>query len=211
MERYRLPIFLGLLAAGLFALSGARALASSGLAMTATNVTMPSSGNGVSNFSISGFPGNGTVIIGCVYAGTNIEAKIPYCLSGASSASVPVERIPVTAGQTLTGTIDFYPPTTILPAALRKAPRPFNRLPAATLALAGALMLGFGFRRKAPRWFAMALFAVGVLAAASGISGCSANSMTPGTYPYTITANYQDTSDAMLDSILNTNIEVTVP
>jgi hypothetical protein len=212
MQRYRLFIFLGLLAAVICGLSGARALASSGLAMTASNVTMPSSGHGVSNFTISGFPGDGTVIIGCVYAGTNYEIKIPYCLSGASSAAVPVVRIPVTAGQTLTGTINFYPFGAVdpFPVKFHKAPGA-NHLPAAGLALAGALMLGFGLRRKAQRWFAMALFAVGALAAASGISGCGGNSMTPGTYPYTITAAYQDTSNALLDSILNVNVEVTVP
>ena len=34
--------------------------------------------------------------------------------------------------------------------------------------------------------------------------------MTPGSYPYTITANYQDTATPILSAILEANIVVTV-
>ena len=122
MQRHRPLLLAGLLLTAICGLTGARALAASGPTITATGFTMPSSGNGTSQFTVTGFPGDGTVIIGCVYAGTNIEAKIPYCLSGASTASVPVTYIPVTAGQTLTGTVTFYPYGTVdhLPLGLRR-------------------------------------------------------------------------------------------
>lgn len=213
MQRHRPLLLAGLLLTAICGLTGARALAASGPTITATGFTMPSSGNGTSQFTVTGFPGDGTVIIGCVYAGTNIEAKIPYCLSGASTASVPVTYIPVTAGQTLTGTVTFYPYGTVdhLPLGLRKAPRN-SHLPAAGLALAGAFLLGFGLRRKAPRWLAMGLLAAGALAGASAIGGCGglSTAMTPGSYPYTITANYQDTATPILSAILEANIVVTV-
>jgi hypothetical protein len=208
MQRYRLLILSGLLAAAFLSTSGAPALASAPLAIAATNVTMPSSGNGVSNFTITGIPGAGTVTIGCLYSGTLSIAnlRIPSCTYG------PVATIPVTAGQTLTGTIQFYPFGAAIPVGLHRTPRRLGHLSAAGLALAGALMLGFGLRRGRRRWFALALFAVGALAGMAGISGCGglSNAMTPGTYQYTILTSYQDTASPILSAILNTNVEVTV-
>lgn len=197
-------------------LSGAPALAGAPLALTATSITMPSSGNGSSEFTLSGIPGNGTVVIGCVYSGpisTLSTDKIPFCVSGASGAAVPVQEIPVTAGETLTGTVTFYPFGTVIPLAMNRAPSRSGPLPAAGLALAGALMLGFGLRRGRRRWLALAVIAVGALAGVSAISGCGglSNAMTPGSYQYTITAAYQDTGTPVLSAILNTNVEVTVP
>ncbi|MGD0831002.1 MAG: hypothetical protein ABR907_08680 [Terracidiphilus sp.] len=208
MQRHYHIVLIGLLLCATCGLTGARALASSGPGITATNVTMPSSGNGTSQYTITGIPGNGTVIIGCVFSGTITDAKIPFCGGG------PIDSIAVTAGQTLTGTITIYPFGAAVPVGLRKAPRA-KVLPATGLALAGVLMLGFGFRRKFPRWLLTVLLAAGALAGASGISGCggiskSMTSMTPGTYQYTVDAAYQDTATPILSAILETNIEVTV-
>jgi hypothetical protein len=205
MQRHRLLLLSGLLLTAICGLTGARALAASGPTITATGLTMPSSGNGSSSYTITGIPGAGTVIMNCLFTGTITEAKIPFCEGG------PVVSIPVTAGQTLTGTVTFYPYGTIVPVRLHRSPRT-NCLPAAGLALAGVLMLGFGLRRKSPRWVVAILFAVGALVGASGISGCGglSKSMTPGTYQYTIVATYQDTATPILSAIMETNIEVAV-
>jgi hypothetical protein len=65
MQRHRLLFLAGLLLTEICGLSGARALSTSGPTITATGLTMPSSGNGSSQFTMTGSPGNGTVIIGC--------------------------------------------------------------------------------------------------------------------------------------------------
>jgi hypothetical protein len=94
---------------------------------------------------------------------------------------------------------------------LRGMPLPLGHLPAADLALAGALMLGFGLRRRASRWLTLLLLAAGAMAGTVGISGCTAgNPMTSGTYQYTITAAYNNP----LNNVITTttaNINVTVP
>jgi hypothetical protein len=76
------------------------------------------------------------------------------------------------------------------------------------LALAGALLLGFGFRRRAVRWHTLTMLAVGTLADLAGISACGANNdvVTPGTYAYTITATDVNTSVSV-----TTSVDVTVP
>jgi hypothetical protein len=95
---------------------------------------------------------------------------------------------------------------------LHGVPLPLGHLPAAGLALAGALMLGFGFRRRASRWLTLLLLAAGALASATGISGCSAgNPMTSGTYQYTITAHWVDPVTTNTGIEVTTNINVTVP
>ncbi|MGA3071889.1 MAG: hypothetical protein ABSD43_16910 [Terracidiphilus sp.] len=75
-------------------------------------------------------------------------------------------------------------------------------------ALAGALLLGFGFRRRAARWFTLTLLAVGALAGLAGISACGGNNsvVTPGTYAYTVTATDVNTS-----ATVTATFNVTVP
>jgi hypothetical protein len=50
----------------------------------------------------TGIFADGTIAISCVYAGTAM-AKYPICGGG------PIDRIPVRAGQTLNGVINFQP------------------------------------------------------------------------------------------------------
>jgi hypothetical protein len=183
-----------------------RALANAPISITATNVTMPSSGNGQSQYTVTGIPTAGTVSVDCLFSGAISNAKIPNCTYG------PLVATPVTAGQTLTGTIQFYPFGVATPVGLHRAPRRSGHLPAGGVALAGVLMLGF--RRKAWRWLAVAMLAVGSLAGMSGISGCGglgfSNAMTPGTYQYTIVAAYNSSTPTILGSIADANVEVTV-
>lgn len=173
--------------------------------MTATNVMMPSSGNGTSNYTITGIPGAGTVTIGCLYSGTISTARIPNC-------TAPFPIINVTAGQTVTGSVPFYPFGAAVPVGLHKAPYRSGGLQLAGLALGGVLIFGFGFRRSLRRWLVPAVLAAGMLAGASVLSGCVglSTAMTPGTYQYTITASYQDTASPTSGAILNAKINVIV-
>jgi hypothetical protein len=193
-----------------FGFSGERALAGTLFAIAATNVTMPMSGNGSSQYTITGIPAGGTVIVTCVPTGPITEAKIPNC------ELLAPPPISVQAGQPLTGTVTFYPITGTVPVpmGLRRAPRRSGRLPAAGLALAGALMFGFSFRRRAWRWLALGVFAAGALAGLAGISACGGNNgfngMTPGTYPHAISGEFQETGTNVIQTV-STTIKVTVP
>ncbi|MFZ1086664.1 MAG: hypothetical protein WAN35_17015 [Terracidiphilus sp.] len=187
------------------ALSTTAAWAAAPPVLTATNVTMPSSGNGTSDYTITGIPGAGTVTIGCLFTGTISTAKIPEC-------SAPFPIINVTAGETVTGTVPFYPFGAAVPVGLQKAPHRSGHLQLAGLSVAGLLMLGFGFRRWARRWLVLTLLAAGTLVGAGGVSGCVDlnTAMTPGTYQYTITASYQDTASPTSSAILDAKINVIV-
>jgi hypothetical protein len=194
MQNHRLLVFFGLFLAVICGFSGASALAATPLAITATNVTMPSSGNGTSLYMITGIPAAGTVTISCLFTGTPTKANIPNCTYNTSFTAIPV-----TAGQTLTGTVNFYA---------------FGHLPAAGMALVGGLMLGFGFRRKLWRWLAVAVLALGTIAGVIGLNGCGGKGTiylpTPGTYQYTIYANYVDSVNPIGSAILQANVNVTV-
>jgi hypothetical protein len=210
MQGNRKLILAGSLLAIVCGLSGLRALAVTPYAITASNVTMPSSGLGSSQFTVSGIPGAGAVTIGCVYSGPVTVAKIPQ-LCG----PVGAPTIPVPAGETtFSGTILFVPFGQAPPPGLGKlrgAPLPSGHLPATCLALAGALLLGFGFRRRARRWLTMVVFAAGTLVGLAGISGCvKVDIMTPGTYQYTISAGFIETGTNVIQTAI-TNINVTVP
>ncbi|MGD0683255.1 MAG: hypothetical protein ABR990_14540 [Terracidiphilus sp.] len=206
MQSHRLLILFGALFAASYGFSGAPALAATPFAITATNVTMPTTGNGVSQFTITGIPGDGTISMSCEYSGTEIVVKIPVC------PMTPPALITVTAGETLTGSILFYPYGSPIPAGLHRTPRRSGPLPASGLALAGALILGFGLRRRARRWLTLVLLAAGTLAGVGGISGCIRGPlMTPGTYPYTIMAEWTASGPAILSSQVTTTVNVTVP
>jgi len=204
-----LVLFVSLLAVVCW-LSGARALAVTPFAIEAANVTMPSSGLGSSQYTVSGIPAAGSVTISCAYSGPTTVAKIPqFC------GPVGAPTIPVPAGETtFSGDILFVPYGQVPPPGmgeLRGAPLPLRHMPGAGLALAGALLLGFGLRRRASRWLTMVLLAAGTLVGVSGISGClTGPPMTPGTYQYTISAVYEPSPQTPLGVLTTTNINVTI-
>jgi hypothetical protein len=206
MRNRRLSVLFGSFLAVVCGLTGTSALAVTPFAITATNVAWSSTVANSSQYTVTGIPGDGTIEINCIYAGT-ATAKYPICGGG------PIALIPVTAGQTLTGVVSFQPWGTPIPVNLRKAPHRSGHLPAAGLALAGALLLGFGLRRRASRWLMLVLLAVGALAGLAGISACtgSGNGMTSGTYPYTISAQWESSGPAILGNQTTTTITVTVP
>jgi hypothetical protein len=195
MQSRRLLVLVGSFFAVSYGFSGVCAEAATPFAITATDVTMPSSVTGISNYTITGIPDAGTVTISCLFTGTPTTANIPNCTYNTSFTAIPV-----TAGQTLTGTVNFYA---------------FGHLPAAGMALAGGLMLGFGFRRKLWRWLAVAVLALGTIAGVIGLNGCGGKGTiylpTPGTYQYTIYANYVDSVNPIGSAILQANVNVTVP
>ncbi|MFY9855551.1 MAG: hypothetical protein WAK26_16900, partial [Terracidiphilus sp.] len=167
-------------------------MAATPFAITATNFTWSSAGPNSSQYSVTGIQGDGTIVINCVYTGTAM-AKFPVCGGG------PVVQIPVTAGQTLTGVVGFQPWGTPIPASLHTTPRRSGNLPITDLALASVFMAGFGLRPGRRRWIALVVLAGGALAGLVGFSACGgANSfaMTPGTYPYTITTNWESSTPA---------------
>ena len=136
---------------------------------------------------------------------------MPYCGSvGVGTAAIPVQPpITLTANEVVTGTVSFinFPVPCSNPCPVSLPRHVGHRLPQG-LALAGALLLGFGFRRRAARWLTLSLFALCAFFAFAGISACGGNNsvVTPGTYAYTVTATDVNTSVAV-----NTTVNVTVP
>jgi hypothetical protein len=217
MQRVRLLAVLGIIAFVTVTLSGAQLLAATpSFTITATNVTLSSatsSGIGSSSFTLTSVNGYaGQVRVNCNPPTPPAGVKVPYCGYGVPSgtAAIPAQPpITLTANEAATGTIAFYnaavPCSNPCPASLPH--RAVRGLPQG-LALAGALLLGFGFRRRARRWLTLTLLAVGALAGLAAISACGGNNdvVTPGTYVYTISA-----TDVATAVTVTTSVNVTVP
>jgi hypothetical protein len=171
--------------------------------ITATNVTMPASGGtGATQYTVTEIPNTGTLTVTCQYSGPATEANLPTCTYGPVRAPEPVN-----AGQTVTGTIFFYPYGSAIPADRQRT----NPRPSTALAFAGALLLGFGFRRRR-RGLLLVVLALATLAATMGLSACTGalNAMTPGTYQYTLQAGNVGSLNNLAAGA-STNISVTVP
>jgi hypothetical protein len=229
MQVCRLLVLCGLGLAGNCASIDAGAAAVTPFAIKATNVTMPSVtaakvsvgvtfiNLGSSEITVTGIPDDGILTIKCWYSGPSTKAKIP---KQCGPSGLPGK--PVTAGQTFYGDVAFVPyDRSYVPgiSELRRAPAASGDPAATVLALTGALMLGFGFRRKTLRWFVLTVFAVSALAGVleASVSGRKGTPMTPGTYQYTISANFKaipdgppEPTDAPPDKNVSTNITLTV-
>jgi len=217
MQRYCLLAVLGFLLTCSTVVFGSSAPPSTpDFTITATSVTMSSStttGVGSSSFTLTSVNGyTGSVHVDCTYPTAPTGVKMPFCGAGyAGGAVVPVmPPITLTANQVVTGTVPFYnfaaPCANPCPASL---PRSGGHGLAPGLALAGALLLGFGIRRRrAAPWLTLTLLAAGALAGLAGISACGGNNnvVTPGIYAYTITATDTTTQVSQASSI-----NVTVP
>jgi hypothetical protein len=174
--------------------------ATPGFSIAATNVTLTASGTGSTTFTLTSLNGyTGLVAVTCDATNPPVGAKLPYCGGG------PIVAFTLTADKAVSGSMGFYTGAVPLAAGLTHGA---GYTPAAGLALAGSLLLGLGFRRRARHWLLLALLAVGTLAGLAGISACggNANGLTPGTYQYTMTATDVNTS-AQVTSSFN----VTVP
>jgi hypothetical protein len=208
MQDRRLFALLGLFLAILFGLSGQCALASGtpSFTISATNATMPTNGSGSIPFTLTSVNGySGTVVVHCADYNPPAEAKLTYCCG-----SVAPMVYTLTANQVLNESMALLasptPCSNPCPVNMKPLPRPGHG-GSASLALAGVLLVGLGFRQRKARWFTLALFTVGTLA---GINACgsisSSNTLTPGTYPYTFMA-----SDANTNESVTTTVNVTVP
>jgi len=177
----------------LILVSGMPVFATTPFVITATNVTVSRSGTGSSQFTVTGAPITGSIVMRCTFTGNAVMSqKVPVC------PMLPPVAYPVTAGGTVSGVVTFYPPGTAIPAAA----------PVAGAALVGALLLGL--RRKGRSWLALVVLCVAFLAGMTACGG-SSNGMSPGTYPYTIAAMNESGSPTGLSSLASTTINVTVP
>ena len=167
--------------------------------ISATNATINAAGKGTTNFTLTSQNGyTGSVFLSCAPANPPAGAQLPYC----GAPAIP--EIQLAADATVTGEIPLY--TYPVPANAAQAHKS-GGIPAAAMALADALLFGFGLRRKAPNWLVVALFAVGSLAGLAGISACGAGSpLTHGTFAYSVVAKDANTNAALTSSFM-----VTVP
>ena len=197
-------------------------------AIKATDLTMPShtvvdTSDGVTGFhtgsseiTVTGIPDDGTLAIRCWYSGPATQAKIPQ---QCGTVGLPPVR-PVTGGKTFYGAVSFVPYGKLRVPGVdgflqpRRAPTVSGHPAAVALALAGALMFGFGFRRSRLRWLALIVFVACVLAGALESSARGKEfkfpPMTPGAYQYTIAAGFVAESDATLRKSASTNVTLTV-
>jgi len=158
-----------------------------GFTISASNVTMPSSGTVSIPFtltSVNGFVGSVAVL--CVAPTEPTGVRVPYCDQGG-----PLMAYPLTANGTTSGNmmIVAIQPN---PVPLSSSLGPAGRREGAGLALAGILMLGIGLRRKRTRRFTRVSLAAGMIIALAGIgiSGCGGPpTLTPGDYVFTLNAN----------------------
>lgn len=170
------------------------AAAAEPFSIAAANVLMPVGGVGSSKYTVSNIPLTGGLMVSCKYTGPSTPAQIPTC------TYQPAVVAPVNAGQTVSGTVSFYPYGAVVPQSEHGSRR---ALPV-TLALAGGLLFGLRLRRSGLRSIFFAFVALVALAA---IPGC-VSGMTP--YEYTITAINSAQNSAEVVSA-STNMSVTVP
>jgi hypothetical protein len=213
MRRDCALVLIGRLLTASLVLAGFPALAASpAFTIDATNVTMSSStssGVGSSSFTLTSVNGYvGSVGINCSAPTPPMGVIVPICDFGGPAYPV-IETL--TANQAATGTIAFrnsMPYCNPCPVSLPHRRKDHGLAP--DLALAGALLFGFSFRRRAARWLTLTLLALGVLAGLAGISACAGNNrnnnVTPGTYAYTVNA-----ADMNSGEKVTTSVNVTVP
>jgi len=155
-------------------------------AISATNVTMPSSGNGAIPYVLTSVDGyTGTITVSCPEVNAPAGAKIPYCGSG------PIFAVNLTPAEAFRGKLALTPYGVPVPAA------------------AAALLAGLAFRmRRKTGWPTSGLAVACTLAFLGVATGCGSGTsgMTQGTYAYTVTA-----TDINTNAHVSTTVNVTVP
>lgn len=194
-----------LLAAGSRLCSAQTATPAPSFTISASNVTIPSSGSVPIPFTLTSVNGYaGQIAVNCSAPTEAAGVKIPVCSQGG-----PVVAYPLTAGGTATGSITLL--------ANIPNPVPFVRssnLATATWALAGMLLLGFGLRRKGAFHSARLLPAIVLLIglASIGLCGCGGQpTLTPGTYVFTLNATSVSNGTQIPQLTATTTATVTVP
>jgi len=209
MQRQFGPVLFGAFLALCSLMNGTRALAATpAFTLSATNVTMPlntqttcsSSGcttqYGYSTFtltSVNGYTGGPQVT--CAAVNPPSAAILPACYQHGLMPALP-------ANGSVSGEILFIAPGQGIP------PSPASLLErtghiASGLVLSAVFLFGFARRRRAAHWFSLILLALATLGGTAAISACggASNSMTPGTYSYSITATDSGTGDTSATTI----------
>jgi hypothetical protein len=190
--------------------SGHAQSATPSFTVSAGNATMPVSGTGAIPFrltSVDGFAG--AVYVSCGPANPPTGSILPQCNYTGSPIATPPYTL--SANGTVTGSLNLvaHIPPCPNPCPVKLPLRPHHR-GAVNLALAGAL-LGFGSRRRVRR-LRVALLVAGILAGLAGVAcGGNSNTLTPGTFAYTVSAMQAGTTTSPTPIIVSTTINVTVP
>jgi hypothetical protein len=191
--------------------SGQAQSATPSFTISASNAAMPASGTGAIPFTLTSVNGfSGSVGVGCGPVNPPTGSVLPQCnYTGGAVAPPPYT---LAANGTVTGSLNLVAniPPCSSPCPVKLPLRPRHR-GAVNLALAGGLLLGFGFRRSARR-LRRALLLAGILAGLVGVAcgGGNGNTLTPGTFGYTVSATQVDTTASPL-LVVNTTVNVTVP
>jgi hypothetical protein len=192
----------------ILAFAGVRSVAqTASFTIAAENTTMPTRGTGTIQWTLTSVNGyKGLITVDCSPTNPPRGANLPWCEG-------PVNPPPfgLTANETLSETFLLSAtPGSGVQSLLHRAPpgRPASLGGAASLALAGVLLFGMGFRRSVARWVRLALLPVCAFTALVSTSACGgySNTLTPGTYAYTLTALDLNTNESV-----STTAYVTVP
>jgi hypothetical protein len=202
MQDCRVAILFGSFFVALLAFAGVRSVAqTASFTLAAENTTMPTHGTGSIQWTLTSVNGyQGLITVDCAPANPPKGANLPWCEG-------PVNPPPfgLTANETLSETFLLSAtPGSGVPSVLHRVPQGG----AASLALAGVLLVGVGFRRRVAHWVRLTLLAVLALTSLVTTSACGgySNTLTPGTYAYTITAWDLNTNESV-----STTANVTVP
>ncbi len=214
-ERRVLLLFAAILAISLGPAGKSALAATPSFTISASNVTMPASGNGSIPFTLTSVNGySGTIGVDCSPPNLPAGTTLPACGGSPIAVSYTLTADAVTQG-TVPLSATLCPPSnpSVCPVKFNRTRRGFG----AGLALAGVLLVGLGFRRRTARWFTLMLLAAGTLAGMAGMTACGGNTLTPGTYTFTVTGytftvtgqGTGTTTDAQLTE--STTVNVTVP
>jgi hypothetical protein len=156
-----------------------------GISISASNVTMSSSGTVLIPFTLISFNGFvGSVTVSCIAPTEPVGVKAPFCDQGG-----PIMAYPLASNGTATEnmTIVAIQPN---PVPLADRSSLAGRGDRVGWAVAGILMLGFGLQRKRARRIGRVLLAIaGIGLAGMGLSGCGGPpTLTPGAYVFTLNA-----------------------
>ncbi len=174
--------------------------------ISASNVTMPSSGTVPIPFtltSVNGFAG--MVSVTCVAPTEPMGVTAPYCDQGG-----PVLAYTLAADGTATGSISIIAiePNPV-PLATRSGLARHSE--GSSWAMAGLLVIGIGLRRKRARQLTGVSLGVGVMIVLAGIGLCGCGgppTLTPGAYVFKLKATSVSITPSMTASTTST---ITVP
>jgi hypothetical protein len=202
MQNRRVSILFRFFFVAILAFAGARSVAqTASFTLAAENAAMPTRGTGSIQWTLTSVNGyEGLITVDCAPSNPPKGANLPWCEG-------PVNPPPfgLTANETLSETFLLSAtPGSGVQSFLHRAPQGG----AGSLALAGVLLFGAGFRRRVARWVRLTLLAGCALTGLVSTSACGgySNTLTPGTYTYAITA-----WDLNTNVSASTTANVTVP